>query len=345
MDAAEQLKSLPQLLLPWFAEHRRELPWRKDREPYHVWLSEIMLQQTRVEAVRDYYTRFLTALGDIAQLAEAPADMLNKLWEGLGYYSRVRNLQTAAKEIMSTYDGRFPECYEDIRSLKGIGDYTAGAIASICFEQPTPAVDGNVLRVIARLTGDARPVNEDATKKSVREALQRIYPAGHCGDFTQSLMELGATVCVPNGAPHCESCPLQPICRSSKGGWRELPVKAAKRPRRIEEKTVFVLRCGDKTAVCKRSTKGLLAGLWEFPNTEGHLDTAQALALASQWGVRPLRPEKVLERTHIFTHVEWHMRCYYLQCGEENDRFVWADAEKMAGVIALPTAFKLFYEE
>ena len=345
MEAAEQLKALPTLLLPWFAENRRELPWRKDREPYHVWLSEIMLQQTRVEAVRNYYTRFLAALPDIAQLAQASPDTLNKLWEGLGYYSRVRNLQAAAKEIMSTYKGRFPERYEDIRALKGIGDYTAGAIASICFGQPTPAVDGNVLRVIARLTGDARPVNEDATKAAVREALRVIYPKQHCGDFTQSLMELGATVCVPNGKPHCEVCPLKDICSSSDGGWSSLPVKTAKRPRRTEEKTVFVLRCGEKTAVRKRAGTGLLAGLWELPNTEGYLDTAQALSLAAQWGVSPLHPERVLERTHIFTHVEWHMRCFFLQCGTENGLFTWADPARMAREIALPTAFKIFYEE
>lgn len=340
-----ELKNLPALLLPWFEENKRELPWRSDREPYHVWLSEIMLQQTRVEAVKGYYARFLARCPDIASLASASPDELNKLWEGLGYYSRVRNLQSSAKEIMSTCDGTFPQTYDAVRGLKGIGDYTAGAICSICFEQPTPAVDGNVLRVVMRLTGDERPINDDSTKKAVREALVPVYPEGHCGDFTQALMELGATVCVPNGAPACERCPLQKLCRAKDGDWKRLPVKTPKKPRRAEEKTVFVLECDGALAVRKRESRGLLAGLWEFPNVPGLLDTDAALRAAEGFGVHPSDLLKMTERTHIFTHVEWNMRCYYLRCRTQSAAFKWAQKAQLETEVALPTAFRMFYEE
>ncbi len=341
-ETQELLAAAPRLLLPWFKENARDLPWRADRDPYHVWISEIMLQQTRVEAVKGYYARFLTALPDVARLADASSELLSKLWEGLGYYSRVRSLQKAAREIMTRFGGIFPTEYADIRALPGIGDYTAGAIASICFGQPTPAVDGNVLRVVSRLTGDARCVDEEATKRAVRAALSEIYPKDRCGDFTQALMELGATVCVPAGAPGCAVCPLRGVCRSSGGGWKDLPVRKAKKPRRQELLTVFLLRCGERTAVRKRAEAGLLAGLWEFPNAPGHLSPEAAVAQAEKWGVRPRELVLSLGRKHIFTHVEWDMRCYLLRCGETPDRFLWADRETLAGEIALPTAFRMF---
>lgn len=239
------LEQLPGLLLPWFAEHRRDLPWRRDREPYHVWLSEIMLQQTRVEAVRGYYLRFLERLPDIAALASAPEDVLLKLWEGLGYYSRVRNLQKAAQCVMEQHGGEFPRELSTIRALPGIGDYTAGAIASICFEAPTAAVDGNVLRVILRLTVCADSPADVRVRRRIGEELSAVYPAGHCGDFTQALMELGATVCLPNGAPQCGACPLRALCEAhAQGTELQFPTKPPKKPRRIEQRTVFVLQCG-----------------------------------------------------------------------------------------------------
>ena len=271
------LEQLPVLLLPWFAEHRRDLPWRRDREPYHVWLSEIMLQQTRVEAVRGYYLRFLERLPDIAALASAPEDVLLKLWEGLGYYSRVRNLQKAAQCVMEQHDGEFPQELSAIRALPGIGDYTAGAIASICFEAPTAAVDGNVLRVILRLTVCADSPADVRVRRRIGEELSAVYPAGHCGDFTQALMELGATVCLPNGAPQCGACPLRALCEAhAQGTELQFPTKPPKKPRRIEQRTVFVLQCGDRLAVCKRPSHGLLAGLWQLPDVPGKLETADA---------------------------------------------------------------------
>ena len=342
MEAQDILSAAPARLLPWFAGHARALPWRADREPYHVWLSEIMLQQTRVEAVKGYYARFLAALPDIPSLAAAEPEKLAKLWEGLGYYSRMRSLQRAAREIMERHGGVFPSEYAAIRALPGIGDYTAGAIASICFGQPTPAVDGNVLRVCTRLMGDGRCVDDQATKRDVRDALAAVYPAGRCGDFTQALMELGATVCVPNGAPDCAACPMADVCRSRSGAWKTLPVRREKKPRRREELTVFLLRCGERTAIRKRSDGGLLAGLWEFPNVAGHLSPEAAIRRAEQWGLSPRSLELSLRRTHVFTHVEWDMQCYLLRCAEMPDAFVWADQTALSRDYALPTAFRMF---
>ena len=332
---------LPARLLPWYEQNKRDLPWRRDREPYHVWLSEIMLQQTRVEAVKGYYARFLEALPTIEALADADPDRLHKLWEGLGYYSRVRNLQKAAKQVMSEHNGHFPTNSDAIRTLSGIGDYTAGAIGSICFGLPTPAVDGNVLRVAARLTSDPAPIDDPRVKKALTAALAGIYPAGRCGDFTQALMELGATVCVPNGTPRCGLCPMADLCTAhQEGNETAFPVKKAKKPRRTEDRTVFLLRCGDLWAMEQRPDTGLLAGLWQFPNVDGTLTDAQALTLAERWGVRPRELEKLSDRTHIFTHIQWNLRGFYLQCAAMPDRFRWEKPETMA----LPTAFRQFVE-
>lgn len=339
-------QQLPATLLPWYAQNARQLPWRQDKEPYHIWLSEIMLQQTRVEAVKGYYQRFLQQLPDIAALAAASENQLLKLWEGLGYYTRVRNLQKAAQVIMTQYNGIFPQSYQDILALPGIGAYTAGAIASICFDQPTPAVDGNVLRVISRITEHFGNVLSPAVKKEITENLAAVYPKGaQAYTFNQSLMELGATVCLPNGAPKCDVCPMQQGCMAYRNeSWDVLPQKEAKQKRRVEQKTVFVLQCGQHKAVEKRAATGLLAGLWQFPNVDGTLNVQQALDLASAWGVQPLTVEKVVPGKHIFTHVEWHMVCYYLQCKTENDMFMWVDGRQFQQEIALPTAFKMFLE-
>ena len=339
------LEQLPGLLLPWFAENRRDLPWRRDREPYHVWLSEIMLQQTRVEAVRGYYLRFLERLPDIAALASAPEDVLLKLWEGLGYYSRVRNLQKAAQCVMAQYGGEFPRELSAIRALPGIGDYTAGAIASICFEAPAAAVDGNVLRVILRLTACAHSPADVRVRRRIGEELRAIYPSGHCGDFTQALMELGATVCLPNGAPQCEVCPLRVLCEAhAQGTELQFPTKPPKKPRRIEQRTVFVLQCGGRLAVCKRPARGLLAGLWQLPDVPGKLETADALRQAEQWGVHPTGILKTAERTHIFTHVQWDLRGVWLTCAAEAPQFTWADEDALRHDIGLPTAYRQFLD-
>ncbi len=331
---------LPELLLPWYERNKRDLPWRKDREPYHVWLSEIMLQQTRVEAVKGYYARFLAKLPTVEALAEADPEELNKLWEGLGYYSRVRNLQKAAKQIVEL--GGFPREHKEILKLAGIGDYTAGAIGSICFELPTPAVDGNVLRVCSRLTADFSPIDKSQTKKDLTAALAEVYPKGHCGDFTQALMELGATVCVPNGAPKCELCPLAHICLARRDGLTgELPVKTPKKPRKQENMTVFILECDGCFALNKRADTGLLAGLWEFPHVPGTLDAEAALAQLNLWGIQPQELLRSSDKIHIFTHIQWNMHGWYIRCNNTNS-FVWAKEHELDDVYALPTAFRQF---
>ena len=340
----EDFAGLPEAVLPWYEKNRRDLPWRRDREPYHVWLSEIMLQQTRVEAVKGYYVRFLEALPTIRDLANCPEDRLQKLWEGLGYYSRLRNLQKAARVICETYGGAFPHTYEGVRALPGVGPYTAGAICSIVYEMPTPAVDGNVLRVGARLWDDPTPVDNPAQREKMRAALAVVYPQGRCGDLTQALMELGATVCLPNGAPRCESCPAQTLCLGyANGTARSLPVKAPKREKRQEDRTVFVFRREGEYALRKRAGRGLLAGMWEFPNVEGHLDPEAALAQAAAWGLRPKDLGRVVERDHVFTHIIWKLRCYYLDCGGAGEDFTWCTEDRITQEAALPTAFRQFW--
>lgn len=337
--------ALPALLLPWFRENARTLPWRADKNPYHVWLSEIMLQQTRAEAVRGYYTRFLSAFPTISALAGAEEEAVLKLWEGLGYYSRARNLLKAARAIESAYGGKFPSVHRDILALPGIGAYTAGAISSICFEAPEPAVDGNVLRVVSRVTNSAVPIDTPRAKNDITAQLRRIYPAGHCGDFTQSLMELGATVCVPK-TPRCALCPLSSVCLAKKAGTAEaLPMKGKKKARRKEERTVFVFTFENKIALHKREPHGLLAGLWELPNISGKLSAADAIRYAEEIGLCPEAPYRLSERTHIFTHVEWNMTCYFIPCRRATDAYQWASREAVSGHYALPTAFRMFLED
>ncbi len=338
-----ELEKLPGLLVPWYQENKRDLPWRADREAYHVWLSEIMLQQTRVEAVKGYYARFLATLPDVAALADCDDERLHKLWEGLGYYSRVRNLKKAAQVIMEQHGGVFPGDYESVRALPGIGDYTAGAICSIAFGLPRAAVDGNVLRVLSRLRCDSEPIDLPAVKKRVQRELEEIYPTDCPGEFTQALMELGATVCTPNGEPKCGICPCREICRGRES-WRDYPVKLPKKGKRQENRTVFVLGCGDCYAIEKRPNKGLLAGLWQFPNVSGHLSAGEAVAWAEGMGLRPKNVLRMLERPHIFTHIRWDMRAWFLEVGEMAGGFVWRPLEEIDKEAALPTAFRQFRE-
>ena len=345
MHNTEQFASLPDVLLPWYHAVKRDLPWRRDREPYHIWLSEIMLQQTRVEAVKGYYTRFLTALPTIEALAGCDDDLLHKLWEGLGYYSRVRNLKKAAQIILETHGGTFPREHKQVLALPGIGAYTAGAICSIAFNRPIPAVDGNVLRVISRITDDSSPIDLPATKQAVTDLLTAIYPE-EAGDFTQALMELGATLCGPNRKPDCTHCPCRSFCLGYLHGTAEsLPVKSPKKEKRQEEKTVFILSCDGRFALQKRPGKGLLAGLWQFPNAPGQLDAEEALSYLSSIGVIPRELIKEVYRKHIFTHIQWNMKGIYLETGNMSSEYVWFTKEEIDEQAALPTAFRLFWEE
>ena len=333
------LEQLPIPLLQWYGEHARTLPWRSDPTPYHVWVSEIMLQQTRVAAVLDYYRRFLDAVPGVAELAELDTEQLMKLWQGLGYYSRARNLQKAARQIVEKFDGVFPGRYEDIRSLAGIGDYTAGAIASIAFGQPVPAVDGNVLRVVSRLCADHADITLSATKKQVAEALAQVIPVARPGDFNQAMMELGATVCLPNGEPLCEQCPARDFCLAHRDGLTgQLPVKAPKKARRVEERTVYLIFHERRIALRQRPDKGLLAGLWEYPN-----ELTGAGERPEDWPICG-HVERVGTGRHIFSHIEWHMSAVAMQA-ESDDLpagWVWADRQELERRYAVPNAFDPF---
>lgn len=348
------LEFLGKELLPWFRKNQRVLPWRKESEGktedgYRVWVSEIMLQQTRVEAVKEYYLRFLKELPDVCSLAMVPEERLLKLWEGLGYYNRVKNLKKAAAVIEEEYHGEFPKDYASLLKLPGIGNYTAGAVASIAFQQPVPAVDGNVLRVMMRLLGCRDDISQERTKKKLERTLLPVIPKEAPGEFNQALMELGATVCIPNGAPHCEVCPLSSKCVSKKEDiTNEIPHKAPRRVRKIEEKTIFLFLHENKVAVRKRPKNGLLAGLWEFPMEEGKQSVSK---VSDYMGKKGISFEGILllgTARHIFSHIEWHMTGYAIPiktCREEwKEQFEWVDIPELQEKYALPSAFS-FYQK
>lgn len=336
---------LASLLLPWYRKNARVLPWRKNTDPYRVWVSEIMLQQTRVEAVIPYYNRFMEALPTVQDLAQAEEPLLHKLWEGLGYYSRVRNLQKAARMVMEEYDGVIPGDFQQLLRLPGIGEYTAGAIASIAFGIAVPAVDGNVLRVFSRLLDFSGDVSDTKVKKQLTALAAASVPTDSPGDYNQSLMELGATVCLPNTAPKCLLCPARCLCRGCAAGTAErLPVKKEKKPRVIDEKTVLVILYGGRVLLRQRPEKGLLAGLWELPSLPGHLSLEEVEAWAASKGfcleaLFPLKPSK-----HIFTHREWRMEAYLLraQAVPSLPEWVWANGREIREKYALPGAFKAY---
>jgi A/G-specific adenine glycosylase len=343
----ERLYQMGKPLVEWYRKNKRELPWRDIDDPYRIWVSEIMLQQTRVEAVKPFYARFLNALPTVSDLADVEEDKLLKLWEGLGYYNRVRNMQKAAQQIMEIHGGEFPREFEAIRGLTGIGNYTAGAIGSFAFGIPKPAVDGNVLRVISRITGSYDDIMKASTKTKVEEQLSEVIPKDAACDFNQGLIELGAIVCVPNGAPKCEACPLAHICEAhQKGIEMELPVKKKAKARKIEKKTVFIFKDGENVAIKKRPKKGLLAGLYELPNVEGELTQDEALAYSRSIGLAPLHIKPLGEAKHIFSHVEWQMTGYSIRVDEleksctENMLFI--HPEEVQNEFPIPAAFEKY---
>jgi len=343
----ERLYQMGRPLVEWYQKNKRELPWRDIDDPYRIWVSEIMLQQTRVEAVKPFYARFLNALPTVSDLANVEEDKLLKLWEGLGYYNRVRNMQKAARQIMEIHGGEFPREFEAIRGLAGIGNYTAGAISSFAFGIPKPAVDGNVLRVISRITGNYDDIMKASTKTKVEEQLSKVIPEDAACDFNQGLIELGAIVCVPNGVPKCEECPVAHICEAhQKGIENELPVKKKAKERKIEKKTVFIFKDGENVAIKKRPKKGLLAGLYELPNVEGGLTQDEALAYSRSIGLAPLHIKPLGEAKHIFSHVEWHMIGYSIRVDEleksctENMLFI--HPEEVQNEFPIPAAFEKY---
>ena len=336
---------IAQPLLRWFWANHRVLPFRSDPTPYHVWVSEIMLQQTRVAAAVPYYERFVQELPDIPALAACEEERLLKLWEGLGYYSRVRNLQKAARIVCEQYGGQLPGNLAALKKLPGIGDYTAGAIASIGFGIPAPAVDGNVLRVFARLYNDEGDIMQPAVKAATTQKVMAQQPAEAPGDFNQALMELGALVCTP-GQPDCAACPLQALCLGRQSGNpARLPQKAPKKARKKCELTLCLAQdAAGRWLLQKRGEQGVLAGLWQPPVlAEEALDEKKALAAAQKLlPAAVLLKEKPLKAKHIFTHLEWHMTAYVMAapCTPPPEGCVWASPAQLEQEYTLPGAFK-----
>lgn len=341
------LKEAAVPLINWYREHKRDLPWRHEISAYRVWVSEIMLQQTRVEAVKPYYDRFLEALPTVKDLAEAEEDKLLKLWEGLGYYNRVRNMQKAAQQIMVDFHGEFPDSYEAILSLTGIGSYTAGAIGSFAYGLPKPAVDGNVLRVVSRLLASEEDIMKASVRSAIETALEEVIPPDAPADFNQGLIELGAIVCVPNGEPKCGECPVAHLCQARiRGIEAELPVRAKAKARRIEKRTVLIFKDGDTLAIRKRPSKGLLAGLYELPNLEGHLTRRQVIEYSNSIGLAPIQIKKAEKAKHIFSHVEWHMIGYEIKVDELekncSEEMIFARKTELEEKYPIPSAFDAY---
>lgn len=342
-----RLREAVEPVIQWYRENHRDLPWRNTRDPYRIWVSEIMLQQTRVEAVKRYYERFLSELPTVKELAEVPEDRLMKLWEGLGYYNRVRNMQKAARQVMEEYRGEFPHTYDTIRSLAGIGNYTAGAVSSFAFGIPKPAVDGNVLRVLSRILASEEDIMKAGVRSWMERAVEEVIPEQDASDFNQGLIELGALVCVPNGDPKCRECPAAGLCLArEKGIQTRLPVKTKAKARRIEKRTVLIFRDARGVAIRKRPARGLLAGLYELPNVEGHLTGRQAADYGKSIGLMPVRVRKLEDAKHIFSHVEWHMIGYEMlvdelekNCGAE---MIFAKKEELETVYSIPSAFESY---
>ena len=349
VSSEADLRNIVKPLVNWYRENKRDLPWRHNPDAYRVWISEIMLQQTRVEAVKGYYDRFLKALPTVKDLAEAEEDKLLKLWEGLGYYNRVRNMQKAAQQIMVDHAGRFPDTYEEILQLKGIGNYTAGAISAFAYGIPKPAVDGNVLRVISRITGSYEDIMKQSVRKKIESALEQVIPTDAASDFNQGLIELGAIVCVPNGGPKCEQCPVKEYCIAhAENLTAEIPVKKKAKARKIEERTVLIFKDGKQIAIRKRPAKGLLAGLYEFPNLEGKFSMDEVTEYSKEIGLIPVRVQKLPEAKHIFSHIEWHMIGYEVIVDElekTNEKgFLFIHPEQIKKEYSIPSAFEKYTE-
>ena len=343
----EQLKEIVQPIVSWYRENKRQLAWRENVSAYRVWVSEIMLQQTRVEAVKPFYERFLKELPTVKDLAETEEDKLLKLWEGLGYYNRVRNMQKAAVQVMEEFHGEFPKTYEEVLSLSGIGNYTARAICSFAYGIPKPAVDGNVLRVISRVIASEEDIMKPAVRTKIEYMLDGVIPKDSASDFNQGLIELGALICTPKGMAKCEKCPLGSVCQAKKENKvEELPVKAKTKERRIENRTVFVFRDGENIAIRKRKSKGLLAGLYEFPNEEGHFTEDEVISYSKTKGLYPMRIKKLGEAKHVFSHVEWHMTGYAVHVDElekscEKD-MLFIHPEEIQKEYPIPSAFEYY---
>lgn len=339
-DDNNKLFNIVRPIVQWYQVEEKELPWKQDKEPYHIWISEIMLQQTRIEAVKKYYERFIKELPTVYELANIEEQKLLKLWEGLGYYSRARNLKKAAQIIMKEYNGIVPKEYNELIKLPGIGEYTAGAIASISNNEKVTAVDGNVLRVISRVTGSKENVLLPETKKKITQTLQEILPK-ESGDFNEGIMEIGEKICLPNGTPLCEKCPIKQFCYARENNvTAEIPVRIKEVKRKVENKTMLIIKTKDgKMAIRKRMNKGLLANMYELPNVDEFLDMKQVKKLVENWNLQLIEEKENKDKKHIFTHIEWKIKSYKITVEKENKNFIWISQEQLKKEYPLPTAF------
>ena len=327
------------LLLSWYDAHARTLPWRGIHNAYHTWVSETMLQQTRVETVLSYYERFLSRFPTVEALAGAPEDEVLKLWEGLGYYRRAANLHRGARQVVAEYGGELPQDVDTLKKISGIGEYTAGAIASIAFDQRVPAVDGNVIRVVSRVRGIRENVGVPSVRRRLQQEAAALVPQARPGDFNQAMMDLGATVCVP-GTPSCERCPVAALCDAYHAGDAEdLPELPRRNPPREMDYDLCLIFSGDRVLMRQR-TERMLQGLWVFPMLEEHHPPRQLPGLLRRrLGLTVSSPEDAGEARHVFTHQVWRMRLYRINVKEETAPEGWrfVTAEEM-DALPLPTA-------
>lgn len=340
----EKLMSIKAPLIDWFNENGRHLPWREDTNPYRVWVSEIMLQQTRISAAISYYERFMEKLPTVADLANIDDDVLMKLWQGLGYYSRARNLKAAAQKVMKDYEGVFPTTFSELILLPGIGRYTAGAIASICGGEAVSAVDGNVMRVLCRYFNLDIDVLDVKNKKAAELVLNEIIPKENPGVFNEAIMELGETVCLPNGEPNCKKCPLFEKCLANQMGTAEnIPTRKKMAKRKKEKRIILLLKKEDKIALLKRQNKGLLANLWEFPNCLDDSKSIDEILENMEIGFDSIKP--LGEAKHIFSHIEWYMTGYLINVKNRMSGFTWATKDELRNVYSIPSAFCYFFKQ
>ncbi len=334
------MKQIVTPLLEWYDTNKRDLPWRKDTDPYHIWISEIMLQQTRIEAVISYYQKFIKEVPNILSLSQISDERLLKLWEGLGYYTRARNLKKAAHIIIEKYQGNFPNTYKELLLLPGIGEYTASAIGSISFSLKEATVDGNVLRVYMRIHNCFDNIDELKTRKQVRNNLNTIIP-DRSGDFNQALMELGEVICLPNAEPKCNRCPISKYCKAYQNNtYKSIPVRNEKKQKKEEKYTILLFSYQNKIAIEKRK-EGLLSHLFQFPNIEGHLSLTELKKHLQDQKIKYHHIQKEISYTHIFTHRKWNMVAYYIELTEEQD-FHFVSLEELEKKYPLPTAFQPF---
>ncbi|HSR03749.1 MAG TPA: A/G-specific adenine glycosylase [Proteiniclasticum sp.] len=332
-------------ILSWYHKNRRTMPWREDPVPYHIWLSEIMLQQTRVDTAMPYFHRFIEKYPDIQALAQSDEEELLKYWEGLGYYNRVRNLRITAISLVENHEGKLPKTYQELLKLKGIGEYTAGAIASEAFGEKVSAVDGNVFRVMARLLGVREDIKEKVVMDLLKDTVKNVLPEEETGNFNQGLIEVGALICIPNGSPKCGLCPVKDYCMAyEKELQDEIPRKKKPKEKKVEERTVLLLEYNGRYAIRRRPEGKLLGGLYEFPHEEGFYEKNEVEALLKEMNLQPVSIGSLKDKKFLFTHIEWRLKAYHIKVEKPNEELLFETRESIKEKYTLATAFRDYLE-